>query len=357
MPSAAVKRVSNWLHPTQERFTGPKFMHDIVQGKTCVPISLREFRLYLKNHEHSIENLDFYLWYQDYKHRWNQLPLPVKLQSPPPQDKPSYVGYALSGTGKRQQQRSAMESGDSILMTASSYPNEAIDTGARHSTNSFSGDYKHDSSSIITASTWANRYELNSVASSESYYQGTVPSQQPFREEVELVLKTFFTPSSDKEINLEGYLRQYVLRNSKYTTHPDVFEPVRDKVYETIERSSLRNFVNYALQNINHSDVIIRYALAVACALLIAMILIVTFVLKVPRWYRIFIFPLLIVMIISIISAVQGVCFHRALGNRREPHAYELVSNDQVCDPFSHEFKLGDIESQAEDIKFYNDHC
>jgi Regulator of G protein signaling domain len=330
-------------------------VNDIVQGKTCVPISLHEFRLFLKHHEHSLENLDFFLWYQDYKRRWDQLPLPAKLQSPPPQEKPSYVGYVLSGTGKRQQQRSAMESGDSDWIGTNSYPNETMDYAAMNPKHSSTGGYKQDSSSIMTASTYANGYELTSVVSPESYYQGTIPDQQPFRDEVELVLKAFFTSSSDKELNIDGYLRQYVLHNSKYTTHPDVFEPVRDKVYETIERSSLRNFVNYALQNINHGGVIVRYLLAGTCAVLIAMVLIITFVLKVPRWYRIFIFPLVIGMVICSISANQGVCFQRAMGHRRDPHAYELVSNGQVDDPFAQEFNFGDVESQSEDIKAVKD--
>ncbi|KAI8584622.1 hypothetical protein K450DRAFT_217188 [Umbelopsis ramanniana AG] len=355
MPRAVVKRLSNLLHPSQDQFSGSKFMNDIVQGKTCVPISLHEFRLFLKHHEHSLENLDFFLWYQDYKRRWDQLPLPAKLQSPPPQEKPSYVGYVLSGTGKRQQQRSAMESGDSGLIGTTAYPNETMDYAAMNAKHSSTGSYKQDSSSIMTASTYANGYELSSVVSPESYYQGTFPDQQPFRDEVELVLKTFFTSSSDKELNIDGYLRQYVLHNSKYTTHPDIFEPVRDKVYETIERSSLRNFVNYALQNINHGGVIVRYLLAATCAVLIAIVLIITFVLKVPRWYRIFIFPLLIGMVICSISANQGVCFQRAMGHRRDPHAYELVSNDQVDDPFSQEFKFSDVESQSEDFKAVKD--
>ncbi|GAB5585270.1 hypothetical protein Unana1_00170 [Umbelopsis nana] len=316
-------------------------------------INFRERNSY---HEHSLENLDFYLWYQDYKRRWDELPLTTKLQSPPPQEKPSYVGYALSGTGKRHQ--SATELGDSGLMVhqGAAYPNETIeDTAAKLSTSSFGRDYKHDSSSMLTASTYATGYEMTTVPSPESYYQGTNPDTQPFRQEVELVLKTFFAQSSDKELNIEGYLRQYVLHNSKYTTNPEVFEPVRDKVYETIERSSLRNFVNYALQNVNHNGVILRWSLAALCAVCVVVLLIVTFVLHVSRWYRVIILPLMVLLIVCGISAKRGVCFQRAMSNRRQLHHYELIENDNMNHSFLQKSKVGDVESISKNLHIVQD--
>lgn len=333
----------------------PLPVNDIVQGKTCVPISLHEFRLFLKHHEHSLENLDFFLWFQDYKRRWDKLPLTTKLQSPPPQEKPSHVGYVLSGTGKRN--RLATESGDSGLIRTPGYPNETTDdTAARNSTTSFGGgDHKHDSSSTFTASTYATGYGMTTMPSPESYYHDTNPDTQPFRQEVEMVLKTFFTPSSDKEINIEGYLRQYVLHNSKYTTHPEIFEPVRDKVYETIERSSLRNFVNYALQNVNHNGVIIRYVIAAAAATCVAVVLIVTFVLRVSRWYRIFILPLMIGVVICSISAKRGVCFQRAFFNRRQLHHYELINSENADSSYTQKFEVSDVESVSENLHIVQD--
>lgn len=330
-------------------------VNEIVQGKTCVPISLHEFRLFLKHHEHSLENLDFFLWFQDYKRRWDKLPLTTKLQSPPPQEKPSHVGYVLSGTGKRS--RLATESGDSGLIRTPGYPNDTTDdTAARNSTNSFGGgDHKQDASSTFTASTYATGYGMTTMPSPESYYHDTNPDTQPFRQEVEMVLKTFFTPSSDKEINIEGYLRQYVLHNSKYTTHPEIFEPVRDKVYETIERSSLRNFVNYALQNVNHNGVIVRYVIAAVAAACVAVVLIVTFVLRVSRWYRMCILPLMIGVIICSISAKRGVCFQRAFFNRRQLHEYELINNENANSSYTQKFRVSDVENVSENLHIVQD--
>src|ERR1700760_2189453 len=46
------------------------------------PLTKREFLNYLKYHEHSAENLQFFLWYQDYVKRFNELPASEQALAP-----------------------------------------------------------------------------------------------------------------------------------------------------------------------------------------------------------------------------------------------------------------------------------
>ncbi|KAJ2962521.1 hypothetical protein NQZ79_g2353 [Umbelopsis isabellina] len=355
------KRVSGLLHrDSLDQFAGSKFMGDIVQGKTCVPITLHEFRLFLKYQEHSLENLDFYLWFQDYKRRWDQLPLDAKLLSPPPQEKPSYVGYVLSSTVK-QYNTDNIESGDSGLIGAHGEAGDTVEeSGVRHSNTSVGAtDLNHyDASSTLTSSTYTGQYhDIKNVPSHNSYYQGTDPKLQPFRAEVEKVLKTFFSETSEKELNIDGYLRQYVLHNIKYTTHPEVFEPVRDKVYETIERSSLRNFMNHALQNIDRHGVIVRYTLSFLCLILVACVIIFTFVFHASRWYRIFMLPAATGSIAIFVFAQRGLCFNRAMMSRRMLSSYELIgAEEEQEDTYGpQKFEFYETETAPEDLHIVQD--
>lgn len=336
-------------------------MSDIVQGRTCVPISLHEFRLYLKYQEHSLENLDFYLWFQDYKRRWDQLPLDAKLLSPPPQEKPSYVGYVLSSSVK-QYNTDHIESGDSGLIGAHGEAGDTVEESSiRHSNTSVGAtDSKHyDANSTLTSSTYAGHYhDMKNVPSHNSYYQGTDPKSQPFRAEIEQVLKTFFSETSEKELNIDGYIRQYVLNNIRYTTHPEVFEPVRDKVYETIERSSMRNFMNHALQNIDRHEVLVRYSMAISCMILVACVIIFTFVFHAPRWYRIFVLPAAMSSIAIFVFARRGLCFNRTMLSTRMLSSYELIgaAEEREDDTYGpQKFEFYETEAAPEDLHIVQD--
>ncbi|CAG8540431.1 94_t:CDS:2 [Ambispora leptoticha] len=50
-------------------------LNSLIEGKTCGPISLKEFHAFLEYKEHSVENLEFYQWFQDYKLRFAKLPV------------------------------------------------------------------------------------------------------------------------------------------------------------------------------------------------------------------------------------------------------------------------------------------
>ncbi|KAM3581986.1 hypothetical protein VKS41_005427 [Umbelopsis sp. WA50703] len=180
---------------------------------------MREFKLFLQNKEHSAENLDFYYWYLDYSERFYNLPEHERVCSQPPADKPSVASYALP------------------LETLIKQPS------IRSSRNS------------DETSTNLNADKQSTVVNEKD------PRNQPFREEVNAVLRTFFNYDSEKELNIDGYLRRYIVYYANRTTHPDVFAACHDKVYQIMEQASLRNFLHHALQNIRYDGMCFRRAL------------------------------------------------------------------------------------------------
>ncbi|KAJ3026404.1 hypothetical protein HDV00_011972 [Rhizophlyctis rosea] len=67
----------------------PDILEQILEGKTCTPLSLMEFRDFLATSEFSDENLDAYEWYSAYRKRFLSLPPSIQQFSPPPQPTPT----------------------------------------------------------------------------------------------------------------------------------------------------------------------------------------------------------------------------------------------------------------------------
>jgi hypothetical protein len=253
---------------------------DILQEKTCQPISLQDFRWYLTNKEHSAENLDFYYWYLDYRERFNQLPDFERAKSPIPRE----------GAAR-----------DSISI--------AMDSAVSVGTNALAhGEGLRDFNEASTLGA----------------------NLQPLREEINAVLKTFFEPTSFKELNLDGSIIKYVMYHGRRTTHPDVFTEAFNQVRWTLEHSSLRNFFHHALQNIRYSQVVIFYSMALFNFLHIPMLLYYTYTHHMSRWWRLPVIWFAFNFVGSILTAKLGFCTVRALLGRRQVPLYELEEVEQA---------------------------
>ncbi|KAG9291946.1 hypothetical protein G9A89_004884 [Geosiphon pyriformis] len=66
-----------------QRSSEDKFNLDaLLKGKTCEPVSLKQFHAYCQYKEYSIENLEFYQWFQGYKLKFQKLPKDQQEISP-----------------------------------------------------------------------------------------------------------------------------------------------------------------------------------------------------------------------------------------------------------------------------------
>ncbi|CAM0136180.1 unnamed protein product [Umbelopsis sp. WA50703] len=315
LPKGLAKTFARWFTQAQSDLQDVSLdnliqfpsIDSILKGNTCQPISMREFKLFLQNKEHSAENLDFYYWYLDYSERFYNLPEHERVCSQPPADKPSVASYALP------------------LETLIKQPS------IRSSRNS------------DETSTNLNADKQSTVVNEKD------PRNQPFREEVNAVLRTFFNYDSEKELNIDGYLRRYIVYYANRTTHPDVFAACHDKVYQIMEQASLRNFLHHALQNIRYDGIVFRYSMGLSFFLAMVLILTLTFVFHTVRWYRLLMFPCVFGCIFYILSGRAGMCFRRALRNKRQVPLYEL-DQEHMDDMKNQKRKTLDIESVS-DIK------
>ena len=60
------------------------------------------------------------------------------------------------------------------------------------------------------------------------------PCDQPFREECLRIVATFLTPGATKELPLDPVVRDTVIRDLTWNTHPDVvslFSPIYGQLY------------------------------------------------------------------------------------------------------------------------------
>ncbi|CEP10558.1 hypothetical protein [Parasitella parasitica] len=273
-PNANYGIFSDWDKSLKRWFTNSyktelKNVHidHVLNGTTCQPISLKEFQFFLQNKEHSAENLDFYFWYLGYKKRFEKLSEDEKAKSPPPKERPS-PGIIYNNPNK------------------------------------------------------ANKDDKQVAEEQEK--QNQLIEQQPFREEIEAIILTFFHEDSFKELNLDSYLSRYVTYYSQQTTHPDIFEDVHQHIYNILKTSSFPNFIHHATQNIRYTFYVIEYAGVFFNLLHIPVVLYYTYSHHMSRWYRLSLFWFCFFFSTSLLSGRAGFCTIRGFANFRQVPLYEF---------------------------------
>ncbi|CAO3610476.1 unnamed protein product [Mucor hiemalis] len=261
---------SDWDKTFKRWFTGNykgqlKNVHidHVLSGTTCQPISLQDFRFYLQYKEHTAENLDFYFWFIGYRNRFNALSDEEKAKSPPPKERPSPGFVYGKGKGEKDEEEDDLKK-----------------------------DIKH----------W----------------------DQPFREEIDAIVQTFFHEDSFKELNIEGYMNKYTTFYSTQTTHPDIFLDVHEHIYNILKTSSFTNFIHYGTQNIRYTFAVIQYGGAIFNFVHIPMILYYTFSNHMCRWYRMSLFWFSFFFAASVLSGRAGFCTIRGIMKFRQVPIYEF---------------------------------
>lgn len=239
----------------------------VLSGTTCQPVSLQDFRFYLQYKEHTAENLDIYFWFIGYRNRFNAMSVEEKIKSPSPKERPS-PGFMC-----------------------------AKDKGS-------DGSKKDDDEEEL-------KKELK-------YWD------QPFREEVDAIVQTFFHEESFKELNIEGYVNKYSTGYSTQTTHPDIFEDVHEHVYNILKTSSFPIFIHYATQNVRYTFAVIQYGGAIFNFVHLPMILYYTYAHHMCRWYRLSLFWFSFFFSVSVLSGRAGFCTVRGVMKFRQVPVYEF---------------------------------
>lgn len=167
--------------------------------------------------------------------------------------------------------------------------------------------------------------EFNKVLERGSDYElkrSYANNEQPFRSEVDIVLKTYFHIDSLKELYVHDHVLKYTLYYGAETTHPDVFEAAYQQTYHFMATTSFHNFIHVAVQNIRYPAIVGILTVGCICLALIPMTLFNTFVAHARRCSRAIIFGFAFMFFTCLLSGRTGTCMMRAMIKKRQVPDY-----------------------------------
>ncbi|KAL5527843.1 hypothetical protein ACEPAG_6644 [Sanghuangporus baumii] len=308
----------------RSKLSGITLAH-VLSGDTISPISFPEFEAFLAFCDISLENLQFIVWYQDYRKRFEALSPEEQALSPSPhvsgddEDAGPVFQYNPSS--------GAFKSSEYNQPNTSSYVSRDPEYGKPEVSKSRSGTtpLSLDICPDILAGNNSRRPPLKKTSS----YSDT----RPFYSEVQNILATFFVPSSRKELSLSSEMRDTIIKESSRTTHPDVFALAYETIYETVEYVSLPRFLENASTNINRPRQLFWYFSALPFFLLVVAIALL-FILSsserfvVPpqshRAWRLFSVPCFLLSSMMWYKGFRGFCPILFLRSSRQLRPWEL---------------------------------
>ncbi|KAL9099023.1 MAG: hypothetical protein Q9163_005416 [Psora crenata] len=284
-----------------KRSIPPELSFDnIIQNKALPPCSLQDFMDYSTYIAHDAENLQFFMWLQDYTKRFYALPRSEQVLSPP------WTFNTHSSVASA---------------SSSSPPLTAPSAGASKTTSGVSGsEYSsvfHDvelglivneRSSSVSGTTRVNTPENVSDVNTKAGLKWQSFTIQPYHNEVACIITHYLSPNSPRELNISQNTRTKVLRALQHTTHPSAFGPLLEMVETSLRRQSHPNFIRWSICNGNKPRVLfVQYTgiLQIFLAMVLATFLILS---HASRWWRILVFPLLFVGIDIFVAAYKGLC-------------------------------------------------
>ncbi|KAI0940206.1 hypothetical protein AcV5_001377 [Taiwanofungus camphoratus] len=281
------------------QLTGITLAH-VLSGDTCSPIGLSDFEAYLARKEYTVENLQFVVWFQDYRRRFFALPDEIQASSPGPKSFTFAVPSAARTTARidnSKRQADALRHGAGAPMMAD--PSSPVSASFPRS---HSGHLSAPDSPLVQQSFPASRGPGLAQA-----------GEQPFREECMRIVATFLRPGAAKELPLDPALRDAVIRDLTWNTHPDIFLPIYEEMCDVLERTSLPRFLAAATANINLPKQLYWYAVGLVDTL-VGVVIAVALITTLPappqasRSWRLFAVPFSALGAMQIYSAWRGFC-------------------------------------------------
>ncbi|EPE02424.1 regulator of g protein [Ophiostoma piceae UAMH 11346] len=289
----------------------------VLDNKTCSPMSLYDFYMYLKYIEFSPENLEFFVWFKSYEDQYKR---------------------ALAGHGDAHSINSATESTASLTKNndspsdAYSTDPEIAETLARItemiSTQAMcEGDVCKPTFDLPKApkikKSADNASKLNRAVSTLNL----IDANEGRRAELNAVIKTFLQPGSEKELNIPAPMRDTALEALSHSSDPAHLKPIADHVYLLLRNCSHRNFVRLGVSNGTFETLCVATALGIALTIAgVLCVLLRAFTPHIGAHSRFDVFaawPMWWLGLSLILSGMRGSCFFLLLFTRRQPLPWE----------------------------------
>ncbi|THH31920.1 hypothetical protein EUX98_g2278 [Antrodiella citrinella] len=279
-------------------------LDQVISGHTCEPITLADFEAYLEYQEHTVENLQFVVWYQSYRTRF----LEITKQ-------PKCVATAFTfctPDAARMEERVRQSERMFDAWTGAGQDGEAPPPVTPISPISPHSDVNSTSPLTTFPTTVAGREQQATVSFRLMNREVDYLNNLPLKNEYSAVVKTFIQSGSPKELSLSDEMREMVLRDATWNTHPDVFLPVYEQIYDTLSTQSLPTFLKLSATNVNFPKAFYWYAFG-ALYVVFSLVVFFPFVFLGPpevhkRAWRAISIPFSSLGVMQVYSGWKGLC-------------------------------------------------
>ncbi|KUI69242.1 hypothetical protein VM1G_04768 [Cytospora mali] len=274
--------------PTQRQSTSiPNrlALERVLENKTCSPMSLHDFYMYLQHVEHSSENLEFYLWYKNYEANAPKTTI-EDIAEAPGDDVPLPPGSAArpetqtSGVSSTSTTIAAKESISSIsdsIMKAQppcarlarpgvKWTDLFLDRPAEATTCTSERSLIKNPAPCVRRGTCP--IDFNDEEKGAPAMPLAFTSQRAEeRAELDAAIARFLVPGAEKELNISHLLRQRTLNKLQESGDPRHLKPVVDHIYEVMKNCSHRNFVALGVATGSYETICVGNLIGIMCVI------------------------------------------------------------------------------------------
>ncbi|KAH6623068.1 hypothetical protein F5144DRAFT_657160 [Chaetomium tenue] len=293
----------------------------ILANKTCSPMSLYDFYMYLKHIEYSAENLEFYMWFKNYEAAYAQ---GMVIENKDYGSIPSATQSTSSVT--RIQPGDSAEDDDNDSEAAQetlARISQLISTTALCTSKSACATFPPPGENNTTT---------NNPPNPNHRLINPTPTTSP-PTDLTTITTLFLHPNAPKELNIPPHLRNQTLAalTTAFTSgrppSPDTLRPVAEHCYTLLRNCSHRNFVRLGVGNGTFETVCV--ATVLGWVNLLAGFVLVLCRAVVPergthtRWEVFAAWPLWWLGMSLVLSGLRGSCFFLLLFSRRQQLPWE----------------------------------
>ncbi|ODA83409.1 hypothetical protein RJ55_01923 [Drechmeria coniospora] len=312
----------------------------VLENKTCSPMSLFDFYMYLKHIEYSEENLEFYIWYKDFERNHD----PARMQREGDGGNHGASRGSADGApvvpGANPRAPSVKSSADEAGEANAVLNRIAwlLGSGAPCTQASKCQSTLGSHRPLPSRTGHGQEMLLASDASSSTSTTTLAPasSESACGEELTelgVISRTFLRPGAPKELNIPPALRSKALAGLQ-ASDPGHLRPVADHVYQLLRTCSHRNFVRLGVSNGTFETICVATGLGIFLTL--AGFLSVLLFAFVPHrayhssWTVLGAWPMWSIGMSLIMSGLRGSCFFLLLFSRRQPLPWERFTDAEM---------------------------
>ncbi|KAJ2897554.1 hypothetical protein MKZ38_004626 [Zalerion maritima] len=309
----------------------------IMSGGTCPPMTVRDFMNYLIYIERSAENLQFYLWYEDFVKRFqsastSDLALAPKWTKGLHEDALAMIVKDAHGAMHREPKGAAemFKGTDFAKKPGNKSPKPGIPCADPFATPPRTpNDTTSDFGAPVGAPVGGDSYREIAGEAFDAVGIKRPFTVQPFREEIDRVVATYIADNAPRQLNLSDREQRITLAGLAYTTHPSALRTAVKVVETSLRGQAHPNFVRWSICNGNPARVFFARFLGVFLIVGATLAAILLALSDVARAYRAVCAVGWVLGIATLIAAWKGMCVVLHGMHHRHIRPWELFTD---CD-------------------------